>query len=98
MSSEASEMRYCPICEKQVDGEMCPTDDVPTVPASLMTEGEPPLPNGTVINGRFRVEKLLGRGGMGCVFLATQLGMERQVAIKTLTREMSHSSDAVKRF
>ncbi|MCK6552859.1 serine/threonine protein kinase, partial [Myxococcota bacterium] len=40
---------------------------------------------GIVISGRYRLERMIARGGMGCVFLATQLPLGRQVAIKFLT-------------
>jgi serine/threonine-protein kinase len=37
-----------------------------------------------VVLGDFQVEKLLGRGGMGEVYLATQLSLNRPVALKVL--------------
>jgi serine/threonine protein kinase len=36
---------------------------------------------------QYRVERLLGRGGMGAVYLATELALEREVAIKVLPPE-----------
>jgi len=43
---------------------------------------------GTTVGG-FRVEKLLGEGGMGQVFLARQLSTDRNVALKILPAEFS---------
>ncbi len=42
------------------------------------------LEPGSLIDRRFRVERLLGRGGYGEVYLAHQLSMQRAVALKTL--------------
>ena len=42
--------------------------------------------------GDFQVEKLLGRGGMGEVYLATQLSLDRSVALKVLRRIWSLTS------
>ena len=39
---------------------------------------------GTTLNGRFRLDKELGRGGMGAVFRAHDIILERSVAIKVL--------------
>lgn len=45
------------------------------------------LSPGDVIDGRFRLERVLGEGGMGQVFEATQLSVDRRVAIKTIRGE-----------
>jgi predicted Ser/Thr protein kinase len=58
-----------------------------------MAEGPPPLDprdrggmaSGQVVAGRYRVERLLARGGMAAVYLAEQLGLRRRVALKILT-------------
>jgi serine/threonine-protein kinase len=42
---------------------------------------------GTLLAGRFRIERLLGRGGMGEVYEAVQLDLSRRVAIKVLPAE-----------
>mgnify|MGYP000565805065 CR=1 FL=1 len=53
---------------------------------------------GREILGQYRVLSKLGRGGMGTVFLAQQIGMNRQVAIKVLHQDVSADPDAARRF
>ncbi len=43
---------------------------------------------GTLIDGRYRVAREFGRGGMGAVYLAEDLGLERKVAIKLARTEL----------
>jgi len=48
--------------------------------------------------GDFKVEKKLGQGGMGTVYLATQTSLDRKVALKTLSPEFAKKPDFVARF
>jgi predicted Ser/Thr protein kinase len=47
---------------------------------------------------QYRVERLLGRGGMGAVYLANELALEREVAIKVLPPEHGAGLDGKARF
>lgn len=51
------------------------------------------LPRGTVIQKQFRVERELGRGAMGVVYLATQLDLDRPVALKVFSIEDADVKD-----
>ncbi len=63
------------------------------------TESEPIDPLlGTVIADRYHVEKRLGEGGMGAVYLARHIVLEKQVALKILHGEFSGRKDLVERF
>ena len=51
-----------------------------------------------LIEGKYTVERMLGKGGMGAVFLARDLTLEREVAIKVLPPDISMDEQIVKRF
>ncbi|HVR82614.1 MAG TPA: protein kinase, partial [Luteimonas sp.] len=56
------------------------------------------FPPGTVLAGRFRVEAILGIGGMGVVYRATDLALDVPVALKLLRPELAHREGAFERF
>lgn len=52
------------------------------------------IPQGAVLNGRYRVDRLLGRGGMGAVYrVDDQLYPGRPTALKLFLRRVTHSVD-----
>ncbi|MBD0372482.1 MAG: serine/threonine protein kinase [Pyrinomonadaceae bacterium] len=53
---------------------------------------------GEVLDEKYRIERQLGQGGMGAVFLATHLGTERPVALKVITPEFMRHGEFVERF
>ena len=58
---------------------------------------DPTLP-GSIFAGKYRVEKVLGRGGMGLVLAARHLGLDEPVAIKVLLPAMMQVAGMVERF
>ena len=56
------------------------------------------LEAGDVVGEKYRVEGVIGAGGMGHVFAARHLELERRVAIKVMLPEMLDHSDSVPRF
>jgi serine/threonine protein kinase len=55
------------------------------------------LETGTLIDG-FRIERLIGRGGMGVVYEATQLSLDRRLAVKVLHPELGEDPAFLERF
>jgi serine/threonine protein kinase len=53
---------------------------------------------GEVLDQKYRLERLLGQGGMGAVYLATHLGTERYVALKLITPQFMRNPEFVERF
>jgi serine/threonine-protein kinase len=53
---------------------------------------------GMVVADKYRVERVIGEGGMGLVVAATHIALEQPVAIKFLLPEAMRSSVAVERF
>ncbi len=63
---------------------------------------EPPAPDPRLLPGAqlgpYRIISLLGAGGMGEVYLATDTRLERRVAVKLLTSELGDDARAARRF
>jgi beta-lactam-binding protein with PASTA domain/predicted Ser/Thr protein kinase len=55
-------------------------------------------PAGQVLDGRYRVESHLAHGGMADVYLATDIRLERAVALKIMRPEFASDQDFVRRF
>jgi serine/threonine-protein kinase len=51
-----------------------------------------------VIDGKYRIERLLGQGGMGAVYVAEELGLSRRVAMKVLLPGAAANADLLARF
>ncbi|MBL8149297.1 MAG: serine/threonine protein kinase, partial [Blastocatellia bacterium] len=74
-------MRECSVCSNCYEDHiiLCPKD------GQALPE---PIPIPIIIARKYRIDALIGRGGMGTVYKATQFGLNRSVAIKILRQEL----------
>ena len=93
-----TEKRYCPICEVWMDETVCPTDGVGTITEQALSAVRDTLSEGLVLASRYRIEELIGRGGMGRVYRAEQTSIGRFVALKTLNPDFRADAKMLKRF
>src|SRR5437667_3686957 len=86
-------MKYCPVCQEKFDDSLsfCLKDG-----AVLEEDSESFV--GTVLDGQYQIEALLGKGGMGAVYRARHILLGDRVAIKLLPPEMRSNTEWLRRF
>ncbi len=87
-------MKLCLICNFQTAGDqdVCPRDG-----SSMVTVGDDPL-LGVVVEGRYKIESVIGQGSAGTVYKAVQELIGREVAIKVLHDYLVSDQEFIKRF
>lgn len=86
----------CPRCGTRYDDNqrLCPHDG--TVLESDRTPEMAAV--GRVLDGKYRLDAFLSRGGMGAVYEATHVMLNRKVAVKLISPALVSSPDTVRRF
>lgn len=86
-------MKYCSTCKAKYEDAVsfCPTD-------GEVLEDDPSFLVGVVLDGQYKIESLLGKGGMGAVYLARHILLGDRVAIKILPPEVRNNADWLRRF
>ncbi len=93
--------RSCPHCKTVYPGGelFCPLDGTRLVSPSIGTEmlsTDPLL--GMVVSGRYKILRRIGEGGMGIVYEAEHVVIEKRVALKVLRDDFSRRPELVERF
>jgi eukaryotic-like serine/threonine-protein kinase len=94
--------KACPSCQARypADSHFCPVDGAPLTTSARAAAGDaagdPHL--GRQVLGHIEIRQLVGIGAMGRVYRAFQHGIDRDVAVKILHRELSTNETLVARF
>ncbi len=91
-------MRFCPQCGVRFpdDSQFCPHDGTATQSVDLPSTADPLV--GQVIDDRYRVEGRIGQGGMGVVYRAKHVMLDKVLALKVLRSDMASDQESVQRF
>jgi GAF domain-containing protein len=91
LSAASRPMMECPRCGRCEESgtTLCPGD------GSAM-EPVPSVPR--VVDNKYRIEQLLGRGGMGAVYRARDMRLDRLVAVKVVRADLLGDLEARRRF
>jgi serine/threonine-protein kinase len=91
-------LAMCPECQRCFDVGLiraasaelqCPDDEVALQPLMGIVP---------VVDGKYRVDAVIGRGGMGAVFRARDLRLDRDVAVKVVRADLMADADSLARF
>jgi len=91
---------FCPRCHRAYDDPVrrfCPDDGMPlsSEPRLAHIRARPTQQHGAILDGRYQLKGLLGKGGMARVYVAEDTRTKEPVAVKILNRDVA--SDAVSR-
>ncbi|MGC4088838.1 MAG: protein kinase [Polyangiaceae bacterium] len=89
----------CPRCGQHfsADGRFCPFDGEPLVRATDWDPSGDPLLE-QVIDGRYRVEAVIGEGGMGTVYRVSHVSLGKRLALKALRADLTNDGEIAARF
>jgi serine/threonine protein kinase len=89
-----------------IEREAASSDDPTPPPVTDPTPSSTDLPatepidvrSGVVVDGRYRIQRLIGRGGIGLVYLCHHEVLEKPVAMKVLRPEYAEQPEVIERF
>jgi eukaryotic-like serine/threonine-protein kinase len=95
-----SDVKVCPVCSREFasGATHCLDDGVALVALSTAETGRPEELIGKVVEGRYRVERIVGKGGMGTVYACRHVVVGKSVALKVLRPSADKTEGVLQRF
>ena len=92
--TQISQTKVCVLCQREIEGDhpVCPYDGGPVV------SRRPDRMLGQRIADKYEIQELVSRGGMGVVYRAKHLLLDRPVAIKCIAEVLTYDPAIWKRF
>lgn len=92
--TRVSKTQICVLCQREVLGDhpVCPYDGGPLIAR------RPDRMLGKIIAGKYEIVEVLTRGGMGVIYRARHVALERPVAVKCIAEALSYDPSMWKRF
>ena len=100
VSGHHAAVKVCPVCSREFAPALthCPEDGVALVALNTGAGARPEDLVGQIVEGRYRVERIVGKGGMGTVYAVRHIVVGKVAAMKVLKPGVERSEGVLQRF
>jgi serine/threonine protein kinase len=93
-------VKVCPVCSREFAPALthCPQDGVGLVALNTGAGARPEELVGQIVEGRYRVERIVGKGGMGTVYAVRHIVVGKVAAMKVLKTGVERADGVLQRF
>ena len=93
-------VKVCPVCSREFAPALthCPEDGVALVALNTGAGARPEDLVGQIVEGRYKVERIVGKGGMGTVYAVRHIVVGKVAAMKVLKPGVERSEGVLQRF
>jgi serine/threonine-protein kinase len=94
------DVKVCPVCQREypATATSCTDDGVPLVAMVTDVHGRSEDLVGKIVEGRYKIERIIGKGGMGTVYACRHVVVGKIAAMKVLKAGVDRSDGVLQRF